>query len=87
MKMFPDYAEKDSCTNILKTNFHKYYFLAVRKQVMVSMEERLEQTEEHTIFSSLCNISASAILEEKILHGSRLSRYFLKILWKLIKMI
>lgn len=43
--MFSYYAEKYLCTNISKTNFSKEYFQAVRKQVMVSTEERLEQIE------------------------------------------
>lgn len=39
MKMFLYYAEKDLCTNISKTNFYKKYFLSIRNQVMVSIEQ------------------------------------------------
>ena len=67
MKIFHDHAEKDSCTNTSKANFYKKYFLAIRKQVTVSVEERLEQTESHTaIFSFLDHIPALMILKRKV---------------------
>lgn len=47
LKIFPDDEEKDAYPNASKTTFYKNYFLAMRKQVMISVEQRLEQIESH----------------------------------------
>ena len=55
IKIFPAYAEKDSCTNISETDFCKEYFLVMRKQAMVLIE-RLESVEQcAALFKSLYN--------------------------------
>lgn len=49
MEIFPVYAKKDSCIPISKTKFYKEYFLAIRKQVPILTEERLEQFEQQLL--------------------------------------
>lgn len=66
MKMFPDFAERDSCTNLSITNFYKEYRVVTRWQVMVANGERPKQIEQHTsICSSPYDISALTILEKR----------------------
>lgn len=65
IKIFPAYAEKDSCTNISETDFCKEYFLVMRKQAMVLIE-RLESVEQcAALFKSLYNIPVQTILDEE----------------------